>query len=216
MESFFKIFLIIHIAGGTIGLLAGTYIMFAKKGDKLHKRVGKLFAFSMLGAGFSSLILAKLHHINFLFAVGVFTIYMTGTGWRYLYLKNIAKGQKPILIDWILMAFMIFGGIWFIKMGVVSIIDKEYFGAIILIFAWRGLSFVYYDFQTYNGKIEAKNYWLLFHLQRMIGSYIASMTAFIVVNSPDRLSFIPWILPAIIIVPLIIKWSKKYKVSLEK
>jgi uncharacterized membrane protein YjdF len=47
----------------------------------------------------------------------------------------------------------------------------------------------------------------------MTGAYIASLTAFAVVNTPNRLSFLPWLLPAIIIVPLIIKWTKKYKMK---
>ena len=213
MDTFFKVFLIIHIIGGTIGLLAGTYIVMAKKGDKIHKRIGKLFALSMLGAGFSSLILATMHSNNFLFAVGIFTIYMTGTAWRYLYLKKIAEGQKPKTIDWILMAFMVIGSIWFVKMGVESLMDKEYFGAIIILFALRGFSFAFQDYKTYKGQIKDKNYWLLFHLQRMIGAYIASLTAFAVVNFADRLSFIPWLLPAIIFVPLIIKWTRQYRVK---
>lgn len=214
MDTLFKIFLIIHITGGTLGLLAGTYVVIAKKGDKIHKRIGKLFAFSMLGVGFSSLILATLHHINFLFAVGIFTIYMTSTAWRYLHLKKIAEGQQPKPIDWALMTFMVIGSIWFIKMGIESLIEKEYFGAIIILFAWRGLNFVYQDYKTYKGQIEAKNYWLLFHLQRMTGAYIASLTAFAVVNFPNRVSFLPWLLPAIILVPLIVKWTRKYRVKL--
>ena len=37
--TLFNIFLFIHITGGTIGLLAGTYIMIAKKGNKRHKLI---------------------------------------------------------------------------------------------------------------------------------------------------------------------------------
>lgn len=210
----FTVFLTIHIAGGTLGLLAGTYIMVAKKGDKRHQLIGKIFAISMLGAGICSFVLATLHRNEFLFAVGIFTIYLAGTGWRYLYLKNIIKGQKPILIDWILMGFMVLGSVAFTVMGIWSILAKNYFGVIILIFAWRGISFVLQDYKTYQGKIKVKNYWLLAHLQRMTGAYIASLTAFAVVNAPDRLSFIPWLLPAAIFVPLIIKWTRKYRVNL--
>lgn len=212
----FKIFLTLHIIGGTLGLLAGTYIMFAKKGDKLHKLIGKIFAISMLGAGVCSFVLATLHRSEFLFAVGIFTIYLASTGWRYLYLKNIIKGQKPIIIDWILMGFMLLGSIAFIVMGVWSILEKNYFGIIIVTFAWRGITYVIQDYNIYQGKIELKNYWLIAHLQRMTGAYIASLTAFAVVNAPDRISFIPWLLPAAIFVPLIIKWTRKYKVKLTK
>ncbi|WP_291086388.1 hypothetical protein [Flavobacterium sp. BFFFF1] len=211
--SLFNLFLLIHIAGGTLGLLAGTYIMIAKKGDRMHKRVGKIFSISMLGAGICSLVLATMHRNDFLFVVGIFTIYMAGTGWRYLYLRNIAKGQKPFPVDWLLMGFMLLGNIGFVAMGILSVLDKEYFGAIIFIFAWRGIGFVVQDYKAYRGHITVKNYWLVFHLQRMTGAYIASLTAFAVVNAPNRLSFLPWLLPAAIFVPLIVRWTRKYRMK---
>ena len=208
----FKIFLTIHIIGGTLGLLSGTYIMISKKGDKRHKLIGKIFAISILGAGICSFALAIIHRNDFLFAVGVFTIYLAGTGWRYLYLKNIANGQKPKIIDWALMIFMILGSIVFLIIGTRSMLNKEYFGIIILIFAWRGISFIIEDYKIYRGQITVKNYWLICHLQRMTGAYIASLTAFAVVNAPNKLSFLPWLLPTVIFVPLLIKWTKKFKI----
>jgi uncharacterized membrane protein len=123
----FNFFLIIHIAGGTLGLLAGTYIMIAKKGDKRHKLIGKIFALSMIGAGICSFILATMHRSEFLFAVGIFTIYLTCTGWRYLYLKNISNGQKPLIIDWVLMGFMLLGSMAFLVMGIQRIFRCYYF-----------------------------------------------------------------------------------------
>ena len=214
MDTLFKIFLIIHIAGGTLGLLAGTVIMIAKKGDKRHRLLGKIFAISMLGAGVCSFVLASIHRNDFLFAVGVFTIYMAGTGWRYLYLKNIAIGQAAAAIDWALMIFMAAGCIGFVVLGVLSLMDKDYFGLIVFIFAWRGVRFIVQDYKTFKGQLTIKNYWLVFHFQRMTGAYIASLTAFAVVNAPNRVSFIPWLLPAAIFVPFVIKWTRKYTVKL--
>ena len=213
--NIFNIILFIHVAGGTMGLLAGTYITIAKKGDKYHKLIGKVFAVSMIGAGICSFALAIMHRNDFLFSVGIFTIYMASTGWRYVYLKNLANGQKPLWIDWSLMVFMGLGSIAFIKMGVESILDKEYFGVIVILFAWRGIALIIQDNKTFQGKILIKNYWLVFHLQRMTGAYIASWTAFVVVNAPNRLSFLPWLLPAAIIVPFIVKWTRKYRVMIK-
>jgi hypothetical protein len=210
--NLFNILLIIHVIGGTLGLLAGSYIMIAKKGDKNHQRIGKVFAINMLGAGISSLALAMMHRNDFLFAVGVFTIYLAGTGWRYLFLKNLSNGQKPTWMDWFLMLFMSLASILFLVMAAQNLLDKNYFGIIILLFAWRGITFVIQDYKTYNGIITTKNYWLIYHLQRMTGAYIASLSAFLVLNAPNAFSFVPWILPTIILVPLIIKWTRKYQV----
>jgi hypothetical protein len=95
-------------------------------------------------------------------------------------------------------------------MGVTSLLHRNYFGGIMLLFAWRGVSFIWQDYNTYKGNIKNTNYWLLFHLQRMMGAYIASLTAFAVVNAPDNIGAFIWVLPAALLVPLIIKWTKKY------
>ena len=54
---------------------------------------------------------------------------------------------------------------------------------------------------------------MLAHLQRMTGSYIAACTAFLVVNL-DKVKIpippvIAWLLPTMILTPLIIKWSRE-------
>ena len=74
----FKIFLIIHIAGGSAGLITGLINIIQNKGGKRHKLIGRVFYFSMLMAGFSSLVLSCLHPNHFLFMVGLFTFYMVG------------------------------------------------------------------------------------------------------------------------------------------
>jgi uncharacterized membrane protein len=214
--SIFNIFLTIHIIGGTLGLLAGTYISIAKKGDKRHKLVGKIFAFSMLGAGFCSFVLATLHRNDFLFVVGIFTVYMVATGWRYLYLKDIPNGQKPLLIDWLIIGFMALGALVFAYLGIRLAMQKELFCLVFLFFAHRSVSFIVKDIKTYRGQITTKNYWLTFHLQRMMGAYIASLTAFAVVNAPERASIIPWLLPGALLIPLIVKWTRKYRIPLSK
>ncbi|MDZ7935760.1 MAG: DUF2306 domain-containing protein [Emticicia sp.] len=79
MKTIFQIFLTIHIASGTIGLLLGTFIMFKPKGDSLHKKLGKVFAISMIITGLCAFVLAFIHPNNFLIAIGIFTIYLIAT-----------------------------------------------------------------------------------------------------------------------------------------
>lgn len=226
MKQLFTAFLILHVIGGTLGLLAGSYVMIAKKGDKTHKLIGKIFAYSMLASGLCSFVLSILHDNMFLFSVGVFTIFMASTGWRYLYLKNVANGQKPLIIDWILMVFMFVFSLMFIYIGILGLIDGNLFSIVSILFSWRGVVMVKRDFIIYRGTITVKNYWLTKHLQRMSGAYIASLTAFIVVNVRlDKLNEqtwtnyawpLLWLLPAACIVPIIIKWTRKYQVKMRK
>ncbi len=218
MNQIFNILLILHIIGGTLGIVCGTINIIRKKGDKTHKNVGKIFLYGMLVAGISSLILATMHPNNLLFIVGVFTIFLVGTGRRYLSLRGLATGQKPHLIDWLLTTMMLVFGLFFIGFGLFLFTQKETFGIVYLVFGATGLRFVWKDFNYYRGqKILTKNYWLIEHIGRTMAGYIASLTALLVVNSA-YLSFIPfallWLLPTIVFVPLIVYWSKKNKVKL--
>lgn len=217
MKILFQIFLTLHIIGGTVGLFTGTISLVRKKGDKKHKLVGKIFTYSMLTAGFSSLALSLMHYNYLLFMVGVFTIYLVATGNRYIYLKLLGSEQRPSTIDWTITVGMLIAGLFFIGLGIKNLVAHNNFGIVFIVFGALGLRFVQTDFNNYNGKIKAKNYWLLAHLQRLTGCYIAATTAFLVVNSKYWPVVLPsalvWLLPTAILTPLIIAWTNKYRVK---
>lgn len=214
MITSFKIFLIVHIAGGSIGLLTGLLNIIQKKGGKKHKLIGRFFYFSMLVAGLSSLVLSYLKQNYFLFMVGLFTLYMVVSGQRYLMHKEIeTKGIN--IIDWAISLIMLLSGLLFIGLGTWSIVKSNLFGLVFVTFGSLGLLFVAQDFLNFTKKNSIKNYWIVGHLQRMTGAFIAAMTAFLVVNAQYFPDFIPgfvyWLLPTIVLTPLIIKWSKNIK-----
>ncbi|MBL0741531.1 hypothetical protein [Chryseolinea lacunae] len=211
MEKFFTPLLVLHIAGGAAGLLSGSINIVRSKGDNLHRKVGIVFLYGMLIAGVSSLLLAVLHLNYFLFMVGVFTLYLVGTGQRYLSLKNLGKGQRPALIDWILTVSMIVFGLAFIVKGGEFVFGGQTFGAVFLVFGFFGLRLARKDINHYQGKVRTKRFWLVAHLQRMIGCYIAALTAFIVVNNTALPPVVAWLAPVVLLVPLIVRWSRQYR-----
>jgi uncharacterized membrane protein len=212
----FKLILFIHIVSGATGLVTGTINMASKKGDRLHVLVGKFFLYSMLSTGICSFVLAVIHPNLFLFMVGVFTVYLVGTGQRYLYLKELYLTQKPLWMDWVLFVMMLIGGVTFVSIGSYYVYTGNTFGIVYVVFGTLGLLNVKKDFANFNHKILNKNFWLKEHISRMSAGYIAAFTAFLVVNSAVFPSFIQgatlWLLPTIIFVPLIVYWSKKIKV----
>ncbi len=217
--NLFQLFLMLHIAGGTAGLVTGTINLVRKKGDKNHKLVGKIFTYGMLIAGVSSLVLSVLHPSYFLFIVGVFTIYLVGTGNRYIYLKMLGVNQQPSLLDWAITIGMLITAVLFIVTGVIHLVNQNNFGIVLLIFGILALRFTKTDIENYRGKARVKNYWLLVHLQRLTGAYIAAITAFLVVNAKYAPVELPpvlvWLLPTAILLPLIIMWSKRYKIEVK-
>ena len=61
MNIIYKVFLFLHIVGGSVGLLTGMLNILRNKGDKNHKFVGKVFLISMIISGVSALVLASIH-----------------------------------------------------------------------------------------------------------------------------------------------------------
>lgn len=55
--------LMLHIAAGTIGIIAGFAAILFKKGQQLHKRIGWIFLLSMLVLGTSGIIIAIAKNI---------------------------------------------------------------------------------------------------------------------------------------------------------
>ncbi len=212
--SLFQALTILHVISGGIGLVTGTINIARKKGDKTHRLVGRLFFYGMLLSSLSALVMAVMHYKYFLFIVGIFTFYMTCMGQRYLSLKELQKGQKPKWFDWGLIMLMTLFGLCFLVYGINLLINSNSFGVVLVVFGVLSLLFVKKDVSVLRGNVKEKNYWLLLHLQRMLGAYIAAATAFLVVNNTVLPGVIAWLLPTVVIVPFIVKWSRKYRVEL--
>jgi hypothetical protein len=110
---------------------------------------------------------------------------------------------------------MLIFGVGFVALGTYYLVHSRYFGAVLLVFGSISLLFVYQDYTNFKGRSRVKNYWLTTHIQRMTGSYIASVTAFLVVNNTLIPGIIAWLLPTFLLVPLIIKWSRKHGIKIQ-
>lgn len=208
--NLFNTLLVFHIAGGSIGLLTGSIVMMLKKGDKNHVRLGNIYFYSLLLSAIVSFPMSYLHSNWFLLIVGVFTSYMLLTGKSYLDKRTSAEVK---VTDWILAGTMLIFGLGFLGIGLLNVFKGVYFGIVLIVFGAISLSFVLQDWANFTGRARVKNFWLTTHLQRMIGSYIASATAFIVVNNHVIPGVIAWLLPTIVLTPLIGIWTKKYMVK---
>jgi uncharacterized membrane protein len=208
--TLFKSLQLIHIAGGTTSLLLGIIVLSLKKGDKRHKWLGNIYFYAMLIASIVAIPMSYLHPNYFLFIVAIFTIYMLLTGYRYLSKKKI---QDVNYIDLILTGSILVFGFAFIGFGIYHIVQQDYFGIVLLVFGTICLLFAKKDYENFKGKSDIKNYWLTGHIQRMMGSYIASTTAFLVVNNTVIPNIIAWLIPTFLIAPLITRWSKQHEIK---
>ncbi len=74
--------LVLHITGGTIALLSGPVPMLSRKGSRLHRRAGDLYAVAMTATAASALLLALVTGKVFFAALAIFAFFLVFNGVR--------------------------------------------------------------------------------------------------------------------------------------
>lgn len=214
MLSLYHTLLVLHIAGGTLGLICGSIATAVVKGNKMHLLNGKLFFYGMVVTAITALIISNLPgHVNlFLFAVGGFTLYMVTTGYRIVWLKrNSSYHLKPFtVVDYILAGFGICFGLFLVILAIKGVMRQYFFALVPGVFGVICLIYAGLDYAMLAGRQSVKEVWMRSHIMRMIGSLIAAYTAFLVVNIQIPMQWILWILPTVIGSVLITRFIKKY------
>jgi len=217
MDLFNQILIVLHVAGGIVALLIAPLAMGARKGGEWHRRWGLIYYRTMLWVLASAVVLSFTRKfVFFLLGVTVLTAYNAFTGVRCLYQKNAvagnARGQWP---DWL--AAVGAGGVGLALMGnglmnpkvdVTLAVLCMIFGSFILIPVVR-------DLWRFMRPSTDPKWWWYFHLDRMIGSYIGAVTAFMVnqvgPRVPQSMQILVWVGPALVLAPMIVIWKGYYR-----
>ncbi len=215
----YSILLTIHVICGFSALLFGLGPMVTKKGGRLHVQLGRVYFYTMFGVFLTSSLMFcfKPDHLLFLFLIGVFSFYNTFTGSRAVLYKKVTK---PIAkLDWIVATLVAMAGVAMIGLGGYNILLGKtglailyiVFGSICTSLSFSDLRF-FYKQQKGIAPLDPKH-WLYKHIIRMGGSYIATFTAFCVVNNTILPGLIAWLAPGVIGGILIGSSIKKLKKS---
>lgn len=211
-EKILHIALFLHIIGGTGSLLAGLVAMLTKKGGKAHRLAGKIYFGGMSTVFVTALVLSLGHHRDFLLMVAFFSYYLTVRGYRILSLKKLYIGQKPALLDWVI---IIVSGMFILALlgwGVLALMQGASMGIVALVFGGLGASFLVADVRSFFQAPKEKMHWWYGHISSMGGSYISAVTAFVVVNIQlPQHQWVLWVLPGVIGGVLITRTIRKYK-----
>lgn len=143
----------------------------------------------------------------FLALVAVFSGYLAFSGYRVLSRKRPA--DEPEIVDRaaagsVVLACLALGG-W----GVTELLDGVSFGVVMVVFGGIGLTFGVSDvhaFRTGGGR----GGWTVTYLQRMVGAFIATVSAVSAVNLIPQLGVVAWLWPTAVGVPLVVYRSRTY------
>jgi uncharacterized membrane protein len=191
----------IHIASGFAALTAGTIIMFMKKGHNPHRVLGKIFFMTMIGVVASALFISLTKGNQFLMHMAIFVWYQNYAGWRAIQDKSL----KANGLDWAVVFMAAINGVVMVST----------FDIVLLVFGALSIFLVLQDINTQlllrKAKELRKLSWLRKHIGMMMGAYIGTITAFLVVNINDfEPTWLFWLLPTAVLVPLMRYWTKRY------
>ena len=214
MEQVLRVILLIHVAFGFTALGSGLAAIIFKKGGKAHNLSGKIYYWSMLGIGITAFLVAIPRGNMFLLMIGGFSTYMTLTGYRMLQWRR-RKTPSFLFIDYL----FIFLGLLTLLIPTVyfSSIGWSRMGGFAIVFGVFGIiliSMLLGDFRRRSGLArQSKGWFLHMHIGRMMGAFIATLTAFLVQNWQTDPVYIAWLLPTLVFTPVIIFYQNKFKVS---
>ncbi len=226
MQTFLQFTLYLHIFAGFTALTTGLVPMFSQKGSKVHITWGKVYYWAMFVVAITALIRFQMKlNLIFLSGIAVFSFYNTFTGARLIHRKT---NPKPLFVDWFGAVLMVIGSFGMLYFSYLAYrMDNVFYTILFTIFGLFMFVLAFEDLRVFTGRKLIDNdvpvplrYWFQNHISRMGGSYIATVTAFLVVNNPPYIpGLVVWIAPGVIGGILIaitrIKYGKKAREAMK-
>lgn len=198
--------LFLHILAGVIALGAAGTALGSAKGRALHRHAGRVYTLAMLITGATALMLAILSPNAFLFAVGIFSLYLVFTGWR----AAADRSGRPARVDHASGAMMALAGAGMIGAGAYGLITGAGAQPIVLMaFGSLGLTMALSDWRDWRRGPVTGPARIARHLGRMLGGTIATITAAAVVNLGHLPELVVWLGPTALITPMIFWWTAR-------
>ena len=217
MEALVTTIRLIHILAGTIALFLAPLAMLTVKGGRAHRRWGKIYFWAMAVVAATAVVMALWRPQIFLALLAVFSFYMAFTGYRTLSRKRPAQGERAAALDWTaaLVTFTASGTmtvLGFIRPGAAW----QRLGIVPVVFGILGMVLAGLDIKRFARPPADRNAWWSAHMGGMLGSYIATVSAFSVVNFTFLPTAVRWLWPTAIGTPLIALWITYYRIRFSR
>tara|TARA_B100000131_G_C18040437_1_gene582182 strand:+ start:214 stop:843 length:630 start_codon:yes stop_codon:yes gene_type:complete len=197
--------LVAHIFAGCISLIAAVFAVVSSKGKQAHILAGRTYFWGMAVIFLTAIPMSISSSNVFLFLIAIFSFYLAYAGMRFA--RN--RTGTANLFDWVAVGLMVFSGLamWFLALVYFMNNNSQYIT--LTVFGFIAISLGYMDFRSYRNKSAIGKQRIARHLTNMLAGTIAVITAVLVTNLSIEPVFILWILPTIIIFPLIFWWNRK-------
>ena len=197
------VLLMIHIAAGSVALVTAIIALITAKGGPYHIRAGRVYAIAMTVIFMTALPLAILGSNLFLALIALFSFYLVSAGWRFA--RNRHGHAQPI--DWAAVAVMGLTGVGMWGYGAVLFLSDSSEWITMAVFGSIAVALSAVDARFHTGRRASGKPRIARHLTNMLAGTIATVTAVVVVNVDTDPVWLAWILPTIVITPLIVWWN---------
>lgn len=217
---------LLHVAAGTFALVLAPIAITTRKGGRNHCLGGRVYFWAMAVLFITALGLLVVRPNIFLLIISVLSFYGAFSGTRALARKRPQVGQGPTPFVWGGAWLALAAGMGFIAWGVLtllglweSIVPRAFsylgvgFGVLLSHDAWS-------DLRSFRQPSSDPTWWWFYHMERMLGSYIAAVTAFMVQTVGPRLpvglEWTVWIAPGLVGGVGISFWIRYYRLRFRK
>ncbi|MXZ92440.1 MAG: hypothetical protein F4W95_04305 [Chloroflexi bacterium] len=200
--------LVIHIAAGSVALLTALVALVTAKGGVMHVRAGRVYAIGMTLIFLTAVPLAVLGADVFLLLIAFFSFYLVFAGWRFA--RN--RSRRPQPVDWVAVAILGLTGLAMWGYAVALALGGDGQWVTMLVFGGIAVALSVADGLFFRQGLRRERRPAPYlrvqrHLTNMMAGTIATVTAVMVVNVSLNPVWLPWILPTIVITPLIVWWN---------
>jgi hypothetical protein len=186
--------------------------MVTAKGGPAHRRWGKVYYGAMVVVALTAIVVALWRPNPFLALVAVFSFYFSFTGRRVLLHKRPDRGERATAVDWGAGIAAAVASVALIVLGIVQPgAVWVQLGTVAVVFGVLGLAFSCLQLSRFARPPADPTRWWFSHMSGMLGSYVAAITAFSVVNFTFLPATVRWLWPTLLGTPLIVLWISYYK-----
>ena len=201
-----------HILAGFTAFFVAPIALITQKGGPAHRRWGKVYFWAMTVGTSTALLVAAYRPNVFLLLIAIFSFYPSFTGYRVLSRKRPDKGQKATALDWSVAIFTALASANLFGLGIFNPDTGALrFNPIFITFGALGAFAAGDDMRKFARPPKEKYAWWFDHMGGMLGSYIAAVSAFSVVNFSFLPELVRWLWPTAIGVPMLAIWTRAYK-----